>query len=84
MASASAKVINLATNLAAVLYFASKGLILYEYAIPMGICNILGSKLGSQLAILKGGQFVRRVFLFVVTALIVKLAWDVVKSYLRA
>lgn len=81
LASASAKVVNFATNLAAVIYFASKGLIYYEYALPMGVCNVAGSLLGSRLAILKGSNFVRRIFLVVVAALILKLAWDVVRAY---
>lgn len=73
-ASASAKIINLATNLASVLYFGATNHILYQVALPMAGCNIVGSLIGTRLAILKGSRFVRIFFLVVVAALIVKLA----------
>ena len=75
-ASASAKVINLGTNLASVIYFAATDHILYQVALPMAGCNILGSLAGSRLAILKGSTFIRAFFLVIVGALIAKLAWD--------
>ncbi|HYK75868.1 MAG TPA: TSUP family transporter [Daejeonella sp.] len=76
-ASASAKLINLATNLAAILYFGSTGHILYEFAIPMAACNIMGSFLGTRLALLKGNRFIRIFFLMVVGATILRFAWDI-------
>ena len=77
-ASASAKVINLATNLAAVLYFGWTGHIIYTYAIPMALCSILGAAIGTRLAIAKGSRFVRIFFLVIVCALIAKLAQSIV------
>jgi uncharacterized membrane protein YfcA len=44
--------------------------------LPMAACNILGSIVGTRLAILKGSRFVRIFFLIVVLALIAKLARD--------
>lgn len=73
-ASASAKVINLATNLASVLYFGATNHILYHAALPMAGCNIVGSLIGTRLAIMKGSRFVRVFFLVIVGALIAKLA----------
>src|ERR1044071_4630374 len=58
-ASASAKVINLATNLASVLYFGWTGHIIYSYAIPMALCSILGATIGARLAISKCRRFLR-------------------------
>lgn len=75
-ASASAKLINLATNLSALAYFAFTANILYQYAVPMALCNIAGSYCGASLAIKKGSVFVRRFFLVIVSALILKLAYD--------
>jgi uncharacterized membrane protein YfcA len=75
-ASASSKVINVGTNLASVIYFASSDQILYRVALPMAGCNVLGSLIGSRLAILKGSAFIRIFFLIVVAALIAKLARD--------
>jgi uncharacterized membrane protein YfcA len=76
-ASASAKVINFATNLSAVGYFAATHQILYHYAFPMGLCNVLGSLTGTRLAILKGNAFVRVFFLVVVAAMILRFGWEV-------
>lgn len=77
-ASASAKVINLATNLASVLYFGWTGHIIYAYAIPMAVCSILGATIGARLAIAKGSRFVRIFFLVIVCALIAKLAQSII------
>ena len=76
VASGSAKVVNCATNLASLIYFAATGQVLYRLAIPMAACNVLGSMAGSHLAILKGSRFVRVVFLVIVAGLIAKLGRD--------
>lgn len=76
-ASASAKVVNLATNISSVLYFAWTGHIIYFYAIPMAICSVMGATLGARLAIAKGSKFVRIFFLVIVSALIAKLAQSI-------
>lgn len=76
-ASASAKVINFATNLSAVGYFAATGHVLWHYAVPMGVCNVLGSLAGTRLAMLKGNRFVRAFFLVVVSVMIARFGWDV-------
>lgn len=78
-ASASAKVINVATNLSAVAYFSVTDHILYAVALPMGACNILGSLVGTRLAMLKGNRFVRLFFLLVVTAMIARFGWEVLR-----
>ena len=75
-ASASAKVVNVATNLSALGYFILKGFVLYQIAIPMAVCNIAGSLVGTRLAVKYGSGFVRRLFLVVVTAIILKFAYD--------
>jgi uncharacterized protein len=75
-ASASAKVINLATNVAAVILFASTGNIAFKLAIPMAVCSVLGAFLGSRLAVLKGSGFVRVLFLVVAIGVMAKLSYD--------
>ncbi len=75
-ASASSKVINAATNLAAVLLFGFTGHLLYALALPMAACNIGGSVLGTRLAVAKGSRFVRVLFLVVLIGIIAKFAWD--------
>ncbi|MDP2316606.1 MAG: TSUP family transporter [Pseudomonadota bacterium] len=77
-ASASSKVVNVATNLAAILAFAWAGQIWWATALPMAICNIAGSQVGSRLALKKGAPFVRRLFLAVVLVLLGRMTWEVV------
>ncbi len=78
-ASASSKVVNAATNLAAVLLFGWTGHLLYALALPMAACNIGGSVLGTRLAVAKGSRFVRVLFLVVLSGIILRLAWDTSK-----
>ncbi len=76
VASASAKIVNFATNLAALIFFALNGNILFYIALPMAIFNILGALVGTRMAILKGNRFVRVLFLIVVVGVIIKLILD--------
>lgn len=75
-ASAASKVVNVATNLAAIAYFVPNGYYLPLAAVIMAIANIGGSMIGTHLALRHGSGFVRQVFLVVVGALILKFAWD--------
>ncbi|RZT29556.1 sulfite exporter TauE/SafE family protein [Cupriavidus agavae] len=75
-ASASSKVVNLATNLAALLLLASKGHVWWQLGLVMAVANVAGSQVGSKLALRHGSRFVRKVFIVVVSALIVKTAYD--------
>jgi hypothetical protein len=76
-ASASAKVVNVAANAAAIILFGITGEILWLLGLAMAACNVSGALLGSHLAIRHGSGFVRIVFIAVVSALIAKTAWDV-------
>lgn len=78
--SANAKYLNVGTNIAAIIYFAQSGHILYEFAIPMAVFNLCGSFLGIKLALLKGNKFIRIFFLLVVSATILRFAWDIINS----
>ena len=71
-ASASAKVINLATNFSAIAFFASHGPILWAIGLTMAACNLAGAYLGTHLALKHGAGFIRQAFLGVVVILIVK------------
>lgn len=76
-ASAYAKLFNATTNCASVILFASKGLVIWSVAIPMAIGCTAGSLLGANYAMTKGNGFVRRFFLVVVTAILIRFAFDV-------
>jgi uncharacterized membrane protein YfcA len=75
-ASASAKFVNIATNLAALLYFVPSGNVLFKIAILMAACNMLGAYTGARVAIKYGTGFVRALFLVLLVMLIFKLAYD--------
>jgi uncharacterized membrane protein YfcA len=77
-AAASARVLNVATNLAALLYFASQGHVLWHLAISMAVANVAGSMLGTRLALRGGSGFVRKIFIVVVSALILRTLWQAV------
>ena len=80
-ASASAKLINTATNFSALMLFAWQGHVWWHLALAMALANVAGSLIGTRLALRHGAGFVRQVFIVVVLALIVKTAWD---TWLRA
>lgn len=75
-ASASAKLINTASNLAALILFSWKGHVWWHLALAMAVANVLGSLLGTRMALKHGSGFVRVMFLIVVGALILKTGWD--------
>jgi uncharacterized membrane protein YfcA len=75
-ASAAAKVVNVATNLAAIAYFLPAGYVLPLLAVVMAAANVAGSVIGTRLALRHGSGFIRQVFLAVAGVLIVKFAWD--------
>ncbi|MCC9595214.1 TSUP family transporter [Rubrivivax sp. JA1055] len=75
-ASASAKLLNVATNLAAIGLFAAKGHVWWHIGLTMAVANVAGSLIGSRLALKHGAGFVRHVFIVVVGALILKTGYD--------
>ena len=76
-ASAKAKIVNMATNAGALLFFLPHGSILWGLGLLAGAANMAGGYLGSRMAVRKGSGFIRVVFLAVVAVLIIKLGWDV-------
>lgn len=75
-ASANAKVVNFASNLASMVTFASLGLIVWAYALPMAAGQIIGGYVGAHLTIRVGRKLVRYVVVGVSLALILRLAWQ--------
>lgn len=76
--SAKAKIVNLCTNLGALLLFVPTGHVLVGLGLAMGVMNMLGGYLGARMAISKGSGFIRIVFVVVVSALIIKLGSDMI------
>ncbi len=69
-ASASAKVINVCTNLGGWLYFGPTHQVLWAAALPMAAANLTGSLVGTRLA-LRGGSGVVRIFFLVIVAVLI-------------
>lgn len=79
-ASGTAKITNFATNLGALVVFVPAGAPLWGVGLAMGAGNLFGGYLGARTAVSRGSRFVRTVFLVVVAALTVRLAWDVLRG----
>ncbi len=75
-ASAGAKLLNTASNIAALILFTLKGHVWWHFALAMALANILGSLMGTHLALKHGTGFVRGMFILVVSALILKTSYD--------
>jgi hypothetical protein len=79
-ASAIAKLVNVATNLAALIVFSLGGHVLWALGLVMGAANLLGAVVGARTAVRRGSGFVRVVFLVVVGALLLRLGYDLLRG----
>ncbi|MEU6930627.1 TSUP family transporter [Streptomyces sp. 2RAF24] len=75
-ASATAKIVNVCTNVGALAMFAYHGSVLWQLAAVMAVFNLTGGMIGARMALSKGSEFVRGVLLVVVFSLVAKLAFD--------
>jgi uncharacterized membrane protein YfcA len=75
-AAAAAKTLNTMTNLSALVFFAARGHVWWPIALVMAGAHLVGSLVGTGLAFRLGPSFVRRVFIGIVAALIMKTSWD--------
>lgn len=82
-ASAYAKVVNCVTNISALIVFIKQGNYILHLAILLAIFNIIGSFIGSHIALRKGNGFVRVIFLIIVSLMIFKYGYDVLSIYFR-
>ena len=71
-ASAEAKAVNAASNLAALLLFCVRGVVVWRVALPMAVAQLAGGWVGAHLAVRGSDAVVRVVVLAVVLALVVK------------
>jgi uncharacterized membrane protein YfcA len=82
-ASATAKVVNTATNCGALVFFLPAGVVLLGLGAVLAVANLAGAVVGARLAVRRGSGFVRQVFLVVVAVLVVTLAIRLVTGYFR-
>lgn len=77
-ASASAKLINMGTFTAALLFFIPSGHVLWEVGLFVAACNILGAFVGVFLSLRYGSRFIRIGFLILLTFLIGRMGLNIV------
>ncbi|WP_107951596.1 TSUP family transporter [Lysinibacillus parviboronicapiens] len=75
-AAGNAKLLNLGSNMAALLMFMYLDHVHYVYGLVMGTAQIFGSIVGSQVAIKRGSGFVRQLFIIVSITLLIKNSYD--------
>ena len=80
-ASAISKVVNVIADICSLIFFVSKGCVVFEVALPMMLFNMAGSYIGSRMALLRGNGFIRILFLVVVFGLILRFGYDIWKMY---
>ena len=74
------KVVNLASNLAAVITFAFAANIYYPLAIPGAICGIVGNVVGSKLVIARGNKLIKKVFILSLVLLFTRILYNLAFS----
>lgn len=78
-ASGNAKLVNLSSNISALITFIIGGKVVFWIGIPAAFFGIAGNWIGSGLAIKKGAKIIRPVFIGVMVLLFVKIAFDLIK-----
>lgn len=79
MASGTAKVVNLASNLAALGSLLITGDVMVLLGLPAGACAMLGAYMGSRLTIRRGAGLVRGMMLAVLALLLAKVCLDMIR-----
>lgn len=82
-ATASSKVINLTTNLAALAFFIPNQYVVWHWAIPLAAANLTGGLIGSRLAMIGGSELIRKGFIIVLCIMICSFGRDLLISYFK-
>jgi uncharacterized protein len=75
-ASAATKVINAICDYSSLVVFIWNSKVIFTIALPLVLFNVSGGYLGSHMAMLRGNQFIRKVFITVIALLIARFAYD--------
>lgn len=75
-ANGNAKVLNLTSNIAALITFAINGKIAYTLGIPIALAMIIGGQLGARMAVKNGSKLIRPVFIIMSFAAGIKIFFD--------
>lgn len=77
-ATGNAKIVNLASNIGALVTYLINGKVAFELAIPAALCAFAGNLLGARMAVKKGAKFIRPVILVAVGMLFLKIIFDLI------
>ena len=77
-ATASSKVINLTTNLAALIFFIPNHYVVWHWAIPLAVANLTGGLIGARLAMRGGSKLLRKGFIILLCIMIGKFGCDLI------
>ena len=75
-ANANTKVVNLASNIAAVITFMAGGKVIYAIGLPAAACGIAGNLLGARMVVNKGAKVIKPIFIGVMVLLFAKIVYD--------
>jgi uncharacterized membrane protein YfcA len=75
-ASAHSKVLNMTSNMAALVLLGWQGHVMWSIFLPLALANIAGSWLGTRVALRQGTGYLRWLFIGVVAALLAKTSYD--------
>lgn len=79
-ANANAKIVNLASNMAALTTFLIHGKVILVIGVPAAICGIAGNWLGSRMVIKNGIKIIRPFFLVVLTLLFIRIILNLLQQ----
>lgn len=80
-ASGNAKMVNLASNVGALIMFLIHGQVYFALAVPAAFCGVAGNFIGSGLALKKGSEIIKPVFLLALGLLILNLIYSLVSEW---
>ena len=74
-AAGNSRCLNAASNCGSLVFFLFLGQVHFGYGLAMALGMVAGGYAGARTAMVRGNGFVRLLFLLIVGALIIKLAW---------
>jgi len=79
-ATGTTKIVNLASNFAALVTYLIAGVVDFKIAVPCAVCSIAGCLAGSQCAIKKGTKFIKIIMIVAAMLLLGKIFFDFFKK----
>lgn len=76
-ASGNARVMNFVSNVVSLVLYAINGKIMFFYGIPVGICAIVGARIGTHYALKNGSKFIKPIFIVIALATASKMVFQI-------